>query len=359
LRIALVSSTYPPDATGGRAQFAKELAEELIRQKHDVTVLTGLWSKDLGLPNVVQFKIPKHRGLWYPVWAYKLRRYLKKNKFDVIHTNGSREGSVLASTKEEYITSEHDIGAFQMQMRLVSSLIKKNVKRAKLVIVGSPSVQTEFETLFPEYADKIRCVPYGINTHIFNMSQRGTQLKKKLAPEGLVGLYLGRIAKYKGVENIINTFLEVKKKIPTFTPLIVGGPTLAMKQQYAKWVEKYPQIKFTGYIPNEELPQYYSAADFFVTFSSAGEGFGFTLGEAMACGTPVIAPELPAYKFLIGDAGLLVPIKDEASLTKAVFQMVQNDRLRSDLAKKGHDRIHSTFSWEVTAKQMVKLYEES
>ncbi|MHA1917751.1 MAG: glycosyltransferase family 4 protein, partial [Candidatus Ranarchaeia archaeon] len=346
MKIAFISSTYAPDGVGGRAKYTKEISDEFSKLGHDVTVITALWRKNLKKKNIIQFKIPKYRFLWYPIWRYKVQKYLKKNKFDVIHACGSREGSIVAPLNIDYYTTEFDIGAFQMKMRIVSSLIEKNLQKAKLIFTISPTAHEDFIKLFPDYSDKIKCIPLGINTTIFNSGIDYSEIKKKINPEGIVGLYLGRIAKYKGVGKILKAFSEIKKDHPSFTPVIVGDPTLAMKKQYDIWKQEYSDFIFTGYIPEGDIPKYYSMADLFVTFSNAGEGFGFTLGEAMACGTPVIAPKLPAYNYLIDEAGILVKIDDEKQLQEAIRKLVTNKNLREELGQKGFKRIHEKFSWE-------------
>jgi len=115
-------------------------------------------------------------------------------------------------------------------------------------------------------------------------------------------------------------------------------------------------IVIVGYVPDEELVRLYNTADLYVRWVQY-EGFGLPPLEAMACGCPVIASNVASLPEVVGDAGILVAPHDIDGWTKAMYEVLTNEGLRQDLIKKGLKRA-KMFSWEKTAKETYKVYEE-
>lgn len=115
-------------------------------------------------------------------------------------------------------------------------------------------------------------------------------------------------------------------------------------------------VIFTGYISDGDLPALYNAADLFV-YPSLYEGFGLPPLEAMACGCPVITSNTSSLHEVVGDAGIMVDPYDVDRLADAMHKVLSNDGLREDMIKKGLERAEM-FSWEKTARETLKVYEE-
>jgi glycosyltransferase involved in cell wall biosynthesis len=96
-------------------------------------------------------------------------------------------------------------------------------------------------------------------------------------------------------------------------------------------------VVFTGYVPEEELPYLFSAADVFV-YPSFYEGFGIPPLEAMACGIPVVTSNVSSLPEVVGDAGLLVDPQNTDEIAGAIIRALTDEALRSDLAKRGRKR---------------------
>jgi glycosyltransferase involved in cell wall biosynthesis len=114
------------------------------------------------------------------------------------------------------------------------------------------------------------------------------------------------------------------------------------------------RVIFTGYVPDEDLPAIYSAADLFV-FPSLYEGFGLPVLEAMACGTPVICSNTSSLPEVAGDAAFLVDPTDVCSLAGAMEQALTDEHLRSELMAKGLERAR-WFTWEKAAAKTLEVY---
>ncbi len=114
------------------------------------------------------------------------------------------------------------------------------------------------------------------------------------------------------------------------------------------------RVIFTGYVPDEDLPALYSAADLFV-FPSLYEGFGLPVLEAMACGVPVVCSSTSSLPEVAGDAALLVPPTDVRALTEAMERALTDERLRARMRARGLERARR-FSWERAAQGTLITY---
>ena len=113
-------------------------------------------------------------------------------------------------------------------------------------------------------------------------------------------------------------------------------------------------VLFPGFIAEEDLPDLYRGATFFV-FPSLYEGFGLPVIEAMGCGVPVLASNVSAIPEVAGKAALLVDPCDIEHLAEAMGALLHNESLRERLRQQGLLRVQR-FSWETTAQKTLDLY---
>jgi glycosyltransferase involved in cell wall biosynthesis len=116
-------------------------------------------------------------------------------------------------------------------------------------------------------------------------------------------------------------------------------------------------IRFTGYIADEDLSSLYSGATCFA-YPSYFEGFGLPIIEAMKCGTPVIAGNRTSIPEVVGDAALLFDPFDVNSLVATLKRILNDSDLRAELSAKGLQRA-SEFSWQTTARLTLAAYEKA
>ena len=113
-----------------------------------------------------------------------------------------------------------------------------------------------------------------------------------------------------------------------------------------------PTSSFLRYVPNEELPAYYSLADLYV-YPSSEEGFGLTPLEAMACGCPVITSRTSSLPEVVGDAAILVNPTDAGELEGAMDRILSDPELRRSLIQKGAKRAEEC-SWRAGAEDIIR-----
>ena len=142
-----------------------------------------------------------------------------------------------------------------------------------------------------------------------------------------------------------------------------------------------PQVKFTNAhdtfkgLPVEGLNALYNAADIYMT-TTGGEGFGLTLAESLAAGTPVVSTGWAAEVEVIGPGGVLIPpltdsygepvryhsgfgmdwaVPDPKAFTKPVLRLLANPRARRDLGDAGRLHVKRTFSWDTAAAEFLAI----
>ena len=123
---------------------------------------------------------------------------------------------------------------------------------------------------------------------------------------------------------------------------------------YAEQLEITSGVRWIGYVDDADKPALYRLATVFV-FPSTYEGFGLPVLEAMACGTPVIAREIPVMEEIAGDAAYLV--KDARALAGAIIALLLQEPLRQTQIARGLGQA-TKFSWRKTARETLAVYEQ-
>jgi len=116
------------------------------------------------------------------------------------------------------------------------------------------------------------------------------------------------------------------------------------------------KVILPGYVPDNDLPVLYNAADLFA-FPSLYEGFGFPPLEALSCGTPVIAANNSSVPEVVGEAGILLDVKNEKVWAENMVRVLSDKALAKELSQKGLERAKS-FSWYKTAQETIAVYQE-
>ena len=109
-------------------------------------------------------------------------------------------------------------------------------------------------------------------------------------------------------------------------------------------------------VPHSEMPALYGAADLFVLCSTA-EILGIVFLEAMACGVPCIGHTFPVTEWVIGEGGTCVDMTRRGALTAEIEKYVESD-FRRVRGRRARERAEKTFSRNVVADQMIRMYEE-
>ena len=151
--------------------------------------------------------------------------------------------------------------------------------------------------------------------------------------------------------------LKKRKNIP-HKLVIVGGKGWRNETIFeaVRELNIESEIIFTSYVSDNELMMLYNECDVFV-YPSLYEGFGLPPLEAMACGAPVITSNTSSLPEVVGNAGVMVNPDNTEELCEAIYAVVGNNSLSEKMRKKSLERA-KLFSWEKSARQLLKIYGE-
>ena len=401
LRVLLLSYRSNPHC-GGQGVYLKNLSRALKDLGHRVEVLSGppdpqldedipvyrLPCLDLYNP-ADPFRIPALRELMNPLnltewigvstmgfpepFTFGLRAYrFLRNRlgmYDIIHDNQSLSYGLWAlnrrmpaiATIHHPITVDRRIAIQSVpaawekmkQWRWYSFLgMQKRVARAlPRIITVSRSARDDISRDFKIPRNKFSIVANGINTRLFHPVDGIKREKNRIivtnsADTPLKGLFFlfQAVAELVATENVHVTVVGEPKKDGNILKLVseLGIGHL---------------IEFTGRIDNRRFVEHYARATVAVV-PSVYEGFGLPVGEAMACGVPVISTTGGALPEVVGDAGILVPPADSAALATAIRQLVGDPARAANLGRAGLRRVRKRFTWKKAAEKTVDAYRE-
>lgn len=350
-------ATYP-DRKDGASKFARRIYDELKNRGHNIVLLTAKWENGFDDPNIITIDIPKSRFLWVPKFAWTFKKYLQSHEFDIIHSNGSRASIPIMLAKKPFISHIHDVGPFQTNfspLPFLKWIEKKNARDAKRILTCAESNRQEIQHFMGADIQKIHTVLDAIDPIFKPDPKRAEELKSQLGINGKILYYVGRIEFYKGIDDILKAYKKAKDKVPELNLVIGGKAAIGMQETIEQWKYEYPEVKFVGMVPDEDMSGFYSMADAFVTYSFASEGFGLTPVEALACGTPVIASALPAYQNILQNSAMFVEPKRADLLAETFVNYFQNPDLKKNMLKNAEPLLKQ-YTWKNVVDNIEKVY---
>jgi glycosyltransferase involved in cell wall biosynthesis len=172
-------------------------------------------------------------------------------------------------------------------------------------------------------------------------------------------LYVGSIEPRKNLLRLLEAYRQLRLWSTKWRLVIIGARNYWKSSPVMDHVAEFGLeqcVRFTGYVPDEDLPALYNGADLFV-FPSLYEGFGLPVLEAMACGTPVVTSNSSSLPEVAGDAALLVDPYDVEAIAAAMVRVLADPDLAEALRQKGLRRA-GEFTWERTARETIAVYEQ-
>jgi mannosylfructose-phosphate synthase len=414
-RIAMVSThgyvaAVPPLGaadTGGQVVYVLELSKKLAQLGYEVDIWTRRFEDQSELEEVndrvriVRMScggrkfIPKEYLFeCLPEWTEHALRFIQRHKLNYSFINSHYWDAGFASQhlsdvlNVPHVHTPHSLGLwkqrqmerdfpgdahkFEKQYNFARRVAeeRKLYSDCNLVIATTPPQLDFIVTDYGIPAEKVRMVPPGYDDNRFFPVGEGSReaIRQRLGFEGSVVLALGRLARNKGYDLLIDAFSVTAQREPTaFLHLAVGGADMNKKEeellaelhQQAKASPVADRIRFGSFIPEEELPDYYRAADMFV-LCSRYEPFGMTAIEAMASGAPtVVTVHGGLYRALsFGRHALFADPFDKEDLGITMAKIFRHPRLRSRLSRMGAHKARSLFTWTGIAQQLVAAVEQ-
>lgn len=372
MRLTLV---IPSLASGGAQRVLVLLAEGLLQNRHEVSVIT-LYGEDADF-----YKLPKR--------VKRLALNIASNSPTLVHAIGNNFSRISTLRKEicslqpdivisflhetniltllaltsisiPVIISEHNNPRLDNNGGLWDKLRILTYPRASRIVSCSKGVNDFFDWL-PKAK---RAVIYNPLTPIAK-EQETTKIPEKFDSDKKLLVAMGRLTYQKGFDILLSAFNKIACKYPQWQLVILGEGEL--RQELENLRDKLGlnhQVSFPGRIKNP-FP-FFKKSEIFV-LSSRYEGFGNVIIEAMACGLPVISTDCPSgpQEIINNEVdGILVPTEDVSALAKAIERLILNPEEATklaDTAKKTVERFSLQLiveNWEVliaeVSKQKVK-----
>ena len=162
--------------------------------------------------------------------------------------------------------------------------------------------------------------------------------------DAVVSLYLGRLNREKGLPELAEAAARAGRRCARLHLLIVGPDEGEMRESLEHTLaEMASRVTFVGFTPHPEA--FMAAADIFL-LPSHREGFGATVIEAAACGTPTIGTRIYGLTDAVadGETGMLVSVRDSTALADAIIRLVEDDRLRVAMGDAARRRVERCFT---------------
>jgi glycosyltransferase involved in cell wall biosynthesis len=239
--------------------------------------------------------------------------------------------------------------------------IKKLLNRADFIVAVSENTKHDLMELLNIPKEKIRVIYSGNNCHASVITQETITafLNKQNLKNGFI-LSVGNIEPRKNISGLIIAYNQLRDKSPEIKHQLVlaGAKGWKHKKIFADW-NKSPykeDIKFLGYIDNQQKEMLYSSASVFV-YPSFYEGFGFPPLEAMEFGLPVVSSNVSSLPEVLGGAALLINPFKSAEIAEAIEIVITQPNVRNELIEKGKQRAE-LFTWEKASQEYLKLFSE-
>lgn len=252
----------------------------------------------------------------------------------------------------------------------VNVLIRKYVEKTALIksdIILADSQFTE-EKLLRTYGispEKIRVIPLGVDLRRFSPATDRMEIRQRLGipQDRFILLSVRNLVPRMGLDRLIMAISKVVKSAPDVHLVLGGeGPLKEALLALAKRFGLEDFIEFTGFIPEDDLPDYYRIADFFVLPTRELEGFGLVTLEAMASGVPVLGTPVGGTREILSkfDAKLLFKDTGPDSMAQLIIKncckIRGNPHLWEELSDQCRCFVENNYSWERNVDSMEKVF---
>jgi glycosyltransferase involved in cell wall biosynthesis len=224
--------------------------------------------------------------------------------------------------------------------------------RATRLITVSEATRRDLLLYYKVENQNIDVVRHGVEERFFEIS--------RLRAQGETSPFLlcvSTLRAHKNLDRLIRAFADFRRARPEFRLVIAGmrGQQSKDLHRLARKLGLAEAVRFTGWIPREELYSLFRDAHAFI-YPSSFEGFGMPVLEALASGIPTVCSEIPPIREFVGKAALCFDPSDVGAIREAIERIVSDEDLRGRLSAEGPARA-SQFSWDTTARETLAVLE--
>ncbi len=232
------------------------------------------------------------------------------------------------------------------EVRLYRDLVPDALRRAACVVTVSRAVHDE---LCAEYAldpDRVVVAPNGVAPSWAASVAVDGEARARLGLPDRYLLFVGNVEPRKGLAALVRAHAEARRVEPDVPPLVVVGPP-GWGDAWEGEAPRGPDVVLLGYLPDPDLQRVVAGA-VALCLPSRYEGFGLPVLEALACGRPALASDLPVHREVGGNQARYLPLGDVAAWSQAVVDVsCHDDHAGAATARRAHA---AGFTWRRSAE---------
>lgn len=386
MKILMLTWEYPPRIVGGIARVVNDLSKRLIKDGHDVTVITykegdvPYYENDKGV-HVYRVDNYMINANSFIDWTMQLNFNMiskaaeiinKEGKFDVIHAHDWLVAYAAKTLKESFdiplVATIHateagrNSGIHNQDQKYVNDTEWMLTYESSEVIVNSKFMKNDLQRLFGLPYEKINVVSNGINTTTYNGLERDYDFRRKYAMDNeKIILFMGRLVYEKGVQHLISAMPKILEGYHDAKLVIAGrgGMTEALQAQ-VEAMGLSNKVCFSGYLNAKQVSKMYKCADVSV-FPSTYEPFGIVALEAMLAGVPTVVSDVGGLNEIVEHRvdGMKSYAGNPNSLADSILELLLNPELCNKVTKKAKQKVKDQYNWAKIAQDTYFTYEKA
>ena len=306
------------------------------------------------------------RHLFYPRYFTRVRRMLRDLQPDVVHGLQINLFSYMAlrTGQRPFIITPFggDVLVNPKTSWLAKHMATTCLTRSDLVTTDADHIQDTLLSLGAA-TDKIRRVYFATDVDQYYPMPKDQMLVEALGIGGSICvLSLRHLMPIYNIETLIRSLPLVRAQVPNIKYLIASkGPDEDMLKSLAISLGVSDSIRWLGFLPGEELPNYDNLADIYVSTSLSDAGLASSTGETMACGLPAIVTDFGDNREWVRDGvnGFLFPLRDHEALANRILALAKNPVLRAQMGAANRKLIEDRYNWAKEMAKMEELYDQT
>ena len=386
MKILMLTWEYPPRVVGGIARVVHDLSHRLIKDGHEVTVVTYKEG------NVEDFEddngVKVYRVNNYMInpnnfidWIMQLNFNLiskateiinKEGPFDVIHAHDWLVAYAAKTLKDSFKTpiiatihateAGRNSGIHDEVQRYINDTEWMLTYESTEVIVNSNYMKNELQRLFGLPYEKINVVPNGVNLNLYNGVEKDYNFRRQYAADNeKIILYVGRLVYEKGIQNLIAAMPKVLNGYHDSKLIIAGkGGMIDELRDEVRRLNIENKVYFTGYLNLNQVTKMYKCADVAV-FPSTYEPFGVVALEGMLSGTPVVVSDVGGLNEIVQhrENGMKSYAGNPNSIADSILELLYNPGLGSEVSRAAKAKVKAQYNWNKIAQDTHFIYQKA
>lgn len=386
MKILMLTWEYPPRIVGGIARVVNDLSKRLIKDGHDVYVVTyreesaPYYENDKGVHvyRVDNYMINPNNFIdWIMQLNFNMvakvnELIAKGEKFDVIHAHDWLVAYAAKTLKNSYdlplVSTIHATeagrngGIHDEVQRYINDTEWMLTYESSEVIVNSKFMKNDLQRLFGLPYEKINVVANGINSTAYSGVEKDYDFRRQYAADNeKIILFMGRLVYEKGVQHLISAMPKILENYHDAKLVIAGkGGMLDELKAQVEAMGLGQKVYFTGYLNAKQVSKMYKCADISV-FPSTYEPFGIVALEAMLAGVPTVVSDVGGLNEIVehGVDGMKSYAGNPNSLADSILELLFNPQLCESISKKAKTKVKNEYSWTKIAQDTHFIYQKA